>query len=40
MQASPQLPVGIVPIQYAFFRPDGEFDLHAFHAQARAAPIA
>lgn len=36
MQASPQLPAGIVPMQYAFFRPDGKLDLHAFHTQVTA----
>jgi 2-keto-3-deoxy-L-arabinonate dehydratase len=36
MQASPQLPAGIVPMQYAFFRPDGELDLDAFRTQVTA----
>ncbi len=36
MQTSPQLPAGIVPMQYAFFRADGTLDVPAFRAQVKA----
>lgn len=36
MQATPQLPAGIVPMQYALFRADGKLDLPAFRAQVQA----